>query len=750
MAPLQTTVQRSMAGGELAPALHLRADTTKYLTGLRRCRNFLVQRHGGIANRPGFRFIAHCKTDSITVSLMRYVSEIPGQSLLIEVGNAYFRFYLNGGLLTFDPATVDPWGIGVAYVIGDIVSSGGAYFYALKASTGVATTDATTWYPFTGTTFDLPSPFGADLPHWGQSGRTITLTHRDHVPYELINGGGLVSWILQPIVTGSLSAAPVGLALTPGGAGTRTFGYVITSTRAGGEESGPSAQVVNGACADPTNAAPNHLTWTVDPTAVEYSVYGDPAGNGIYGFVGTAASNSFKDPGIGPDFDVTPPQPTVRFAATGDYPDVSASFQQRRFFGYTNTFPDEISGSRTGLPSNFDLSSPLQDDDAVTFRIAGNNHNPVRHLLALKGLIALTGAGEWTITGGTPKGPITPSSLDADQQTYVGASSARPVIVGNAILYVQARGNTVHDLQFDQQVQGLGGRDLSLYAAHLFDGFTITDLDYAQTPQSIIWAIRSDGTLLGLTYLIDQGEAYLREADVWGWHRHDTGANGRFEHVCVVPEVDDDAVYVIVRRTIGGVFKRSIERLASRLILNVAADAFFMDAGLTYTGAPATTIAGLDHLEGQVVAVVGDGHVVFNGDPTAANAGDFTVTGGTLPTALPAAYSIIHAGLPIQFGEFETLDLDVQGTDVRDKQKRVGQLALFVEKSDVTFLAGPDSQTLVPAQLEDWEDPSLPYDGLVNLGLLSNFTPEGRVFVRHINPTPLTILGILPSVDLGG
>jgi hypothetical protein len=33
--PTQSTVQRSFAGGELAPALHARADTAKYVTGLR-------------------------------------------------------------------------------------------------------------------------------------------------------------------------------------------------------------------------------------------------------------------------------------------------------------------------------------------------------------------------------------------------------------------------------------------------------------------------------------------------------------------------------------------------------------------------------------------------------------------------------------------------------------------------------------------------------------------------------------------
>jgi hypothetical protein len=49
----ETLFQRAFAGGELAPSLAARADQTKYLTGLRTCRNWIVQRFGGVANRPG-------------------------------------------------------------------------------------------------------------------------------------------------------------------------------------------------------------------------------------------------------------------------------------------------------------------------------------------------------------------------------------------------------------------------------------------------------------------------------------------------------------------------------------------------------------------------------------------------------------------------------------------------------------------------------------------------------------------------
>lgn len=749
--PTASVMQRSFAGGELAPALAARADLAKYVSGLRTCRNFMVQRHGGVTNRPGFRYIGPCKTTSSDVMLLRYVSEVPGQSMLLEVGNAYIRFYLNGAALNVVLGSVAAWSNAVNYVIGDLVQNGGNVFYCLVPNINIATTDVTKWYPLPGTLFQLPNPFGADLPNWVQSSRTITLTHQLHAPYELINGGTTTSWVLRAVNTVSLIAAPTGFAVAPGGGGgTRTFGYVITAAAKDTyEESLQSAQVVHAGIGAPTPAAPDVLTWTPDAAAAENNIYCDPYGNGIYGFVGTAlaSAGTFKAVGQDPDFTVTPPLPTTLFAATGEYPNVAGYFQQRRFFAFTGHNPDAIYASRTGFPSNFGVSQPLQDDDALSFKIAGNNHNPIRHLLGLKTLVVLTDAGEWTVSGSTSLGssiasPLAPNNIIAQQQAYIGAGPAYPVIVGNAIIYVQARGSILYDLKFDEQVQGLGGRDLSLFSTHLFEGFSIAELDFAQNPNSIVWACRSDGTLLGLTYLPDQ--------EVWGWHRHDSGAACRFEHVCVVPEADQDTVYVITRRTINGGFVRYIEKLEKRLITTFNTDAFFVDAGLTYNGAPVTNVTGLGHLEGQIVAVVGDGTVVFNGDPASPNAAHFTVTGGTFPVAFGAAYSVIHVGIPIRFADLETLDLDVQGANLRDKQKRVGSVTLLLQDASRAFWAGPDSTRLIQYALKPYELPVNAFTGDAELNLTSAFNEYGRVFIRHTEPLPLTILGIIPNVEQGG
>lgn len=735
----QSVFQRSFAAGELAPVLHARADQVKYVTGLKTCRNFFVRREGGVSNRAGTRFTKACKTNSATVQLLRYQSEIAGESLLIENGNGYFRFYKNGAQVTITAPAA--WSAATTYVIGDLVLFGGVNYYSRLGNNLNNQPDVSPsfWYAMpAGNILELPSPFGANLPYWHQNGRVITLTHNLVGPHELIFVS-LTTWILRPVSTLPSIAGPTGLSFVAGGAGTRTYAYAVTAAATGTyEESlvGSSSSQTN--VAEPTEAAPHVLSWTAVAGAVEYYIYADPYANGIFGFIGTATGTSFRDMGFVPDFAVTPPIAQQPFAT--QFPAVSASYQQRRFFGNTPAQPDAIFGSKVGFPSNFSISSPLQDDDAITFRLTGVQHHPVRHLFGLRTLIAQTDGGAWTI--GQPKVPLVPGSIPADQETYIGVSAIRPIITGNRCIYTQKVGKAMFDLRFDQDVEGLGGKDLTIFAKHLFEGKSIRRIDFQLVPDSIVWAVRSDGVLLGLTY--------IPEHDVWGWHRHDTAQNATtaaFEDVCVVTEADGDAVYVIVQRTINAAVVRNIERLEDRDIVVFDTDAFFVDSGLSYSGAPATVFTGLGHLEGQVVAVVGDGDVVYNGDPAGASASSFTVTAGQI--TLAAAKSNVHIGLRY-FAELETLDLDVQGIDARDKPKRVGNFALLVDRSSRSFLAGPDSTKLKQVRAKPFDTVIDERTGQVEMAITSSFSKEGRIFIRHTDPLPLTILGVIPNVEVGG
>lgn len=723
----ESLIQRAFASGEIAPALHARADQVKYTTGLRTCKNFLVLKEGGVANRPGFRFVTEVKTSSVdSTFLFPFVGAVAGDSVLIEAGNGYLRFVHNGAAVALSAVTA--YDNAHAYVPGDLASSGGVNYWAKVATTGNAPPNATYWYAMPGTLLEIPHPFLTHRFNVSQNGNVLTLTHQDIAPQELVYGG-LTHWALTPVSTSPAIPTPQTLAVTQGtpGPGSRIASYVVTAAKAETYEESlaSAAATTTGAPQLGTEDAPNALTWAAVTGAAEYYVYADYFQNGIYGFIGTAQTNSFKDPGLVADVAITPPQARTPFVGAGNYPHVSATFQQRRFFASTANLPDGIWASRTGFPSNFSISSPLQDDDALTFRIDGSG--PVRWLVAAKTLIALTERGEWVI--GEPHQPLLPQGISTDQEAYIGAADKAPVVVGNSILYLQARGSVFRELVFDRQVEGWAGKDLTIFASHLFKGYTFYKFDYQQVPDSIVWAIRSDGTLLGLTYIPEQ--------DIWGWHRHDT--DGTFEDICVVPESGEDAVYAIVKRTIGGATKRYIERMASRVISEWDTDVFFVDAGLSYSGTAARTFTGLAHLNDKAVSVVADG---------AALTGPFTVSGGSV--TIPTAAEAVHIGLPFPDTEIELLDLDVQGSSIRSKRKRLASLTLLIDGSSRTFSAGPDRNNLRSFVPQAWESTDDAVSGQVDLNLTSHFSTDGRLVIRQLQPLPLTILGVIPDVELGG
>jgi len=728
----ESVIQRGFSGGELAPVMHARADSPRYVDGLRTCRNFLVLRHGAVANRPGFAFVNECKTTSSNVRLRRFVHSTPNESILVEVGVSYFRFYKNGALITLAGAAT-AWSAVTNYVPGDLVSEGGVNYYAKAASLNQVPPNATFWHPLTGLIYEVPHTYTTAglIGGWEQSGNVITITHRLHDPRELVYFSD-TNWVLRLAETVPATAAPTTLALVAGGAGTVQVAYVVTAAGLGTfEESLVSNVASDSTTATPTDAAPNVLTWDAPTDPVEeHYVYKDLGENGVFGFIGTArGAEEFRDTGLTPDYNITPPLDRTPFINADTRPHVATHYQQRRFYGGSNATPDAAHGSRIGFVNNFGISSPLQDDDSISFRIIGYQQQTIRHMRGLKQLLVFTDGGIHSV--GAPKVPLSPSNIPADQETYAGVDAdVPPVVIGTTAVYLQSRGSIVRDVRFDQEVEGLNGRDLTLFASHLFDGRTIECMDYAETPHSIVWCVRSDGVLLGLTY--------VREMDVWGWHRHDT--SGDFEQVCTIPEVDGDAVYCVVRRTIEGASARYIERLAKREIVTADFDeeCFFVDSGLSYSGAPADTFAGLDHLEGEDVVAVGDGSAVMVDGELAT----FTVTGGAV--TLPAEFSNVHIGLPI-VADFETLDLDVQGSAIRDKKKRVGSVVILVDKSSRSFLSGPDTASLTRYELGTFEAIADEHTGQIEVGLSTSWNEHGRVFIRQTDPLPLTILGILPN-----
>ncbi len=356
----------------------------------------------------------------------------------------------------------------------------------------------------------------------------------------------------------------------------------------------------------------------------------------------------------------------------------------------------------------------------------------------------LTSGAEWIVSGGSQSDAISPSAIKIDNEGYRGSAKVQPIVIGNAFLFAQNRGGIIRDAGYDITQSGYAGRDLTVLSRHLFDGRTIRAWAYAQSPHSIVWVVLDDGSLVSLTY--------MREHEVWAWTHHASGPEdeAKFEDVAVIPEGEEDTPYFIVRRTIGGQTKRYIERMRSRSFETIA-DAFFVDCGLTYEGAPATIMTGLDHLNGKGVVALADGNVVR--DLTVG-----AVTGG-VGVVLPHPASKVHVGLPMT-SMIQTLDLDlgnVQGLgSVQGRTKSVSEVTLRVERTRGIFVgdkdADRDSDRLVEYKqrsTEAWNEAIREYTGDIAITPHWDWNTHGRLIVKQFDPLPMTIQAIMPDVTVG-
>lgn len=109
----------------------------------------------------------------------------------------------------------------------------------------------------------------------------------------------------------------------------------------------------------------------------------------------------------------------------------------------------------------------------------------------------------------------------------------------------------------------------------------LTQMAVSREPDTRVWIVRADGQVL--VKLFDPAE------NVLGWSRVIT--DGVIESVAVLPGDDEDEVYFMVARTVGGNTVRYLEKLSS-VMLDDAADATQVDSFVQWSGAATTTIPG--------------------------------------------------------------------------------------------------------------------------------------------------------------
>ena len=205
--PSTRIYNRSFAGGELSPEMFGRIDDIKFQTGAAKLRNFIPTPQGPAENRPGTKYVATVKDSTKRTRLLPFTYSTT-QTMVLEFGQGYIRFHTQGS--TLQAGTPAAYNGATAYVVGDLVSSGGTNYYCIAATTGNAPPNATYWYPLPSSAYEIPSPYQeADLfsIHYVQSGDVLTLVHPNHAPRELRRLGA-TTWTLTTITFVAPVAVP--------------------------------------------------------------------------------------------------------------------------------------------------------------------------------------------------------------------------------------------------------------------------------------------------------------------------------------------------------------------------------------------------------------------------------------------------------------------------------------------------------------------------------------------------------------
>lgn len=415
------------------------------------------------------------------------------------------------------------------------------------------------------------------------------------------------------------------------------------------------------------------------------------------------------------------------WGSTDQYPGTVSYFQQRQIFAGSAGRPQTFWLSTTAGYTDYSVSVPVVDSDAANYTLASREVNEIRHAIDLTKLLLFTSGGVWVVQGNTD-GVITPAAINIKKQVNDGSNHLAPLVIGSEALYVLDKSNQIKSVGYSWQKDTYVGNDLTVMSSHFFQGHQIVSWAFQKVPFSCVWAVREDGVLLCMTYLAEQ--------EVVGWSQHET--DGLYEDVCCISEGNEDAVYLVVKRTINGVDRRFIERFASRNFTETK-DAYFVDCGLSYSGVPAITFSGLSHLEGETVSILADGSV----HPQK------TVLNGTV--TLDYAASTVHMGLPF-VATMETLDISVAQSSIVDRQKIVTKVTALVQET-AGLMVGSDAAHMIPHR------PPAPKnygDGLtlltdqVQIRISPTWSKGGNVFIQQAEPLPITVLALIPDVTMGG
>lgn len=769
-------IQPSFAAGELAPSLHARVDLAKYNIGLKRARNIMIHAHGGASNRPGLEFIGEVKDHSKRVRLLPFQFNTE-QTYIIEAGDQYMRFWMDGGQILDGDGT--PYEIVTPYIEADLrrikfVQSADvmtlthpSYETRDLSRTGHAnwSLDVVTFAPKIGTPTNLTVTQGgspgtttyeyAVTAYDDETGEeslaaTVTTntgngnlssTNYNSIDWDAVSGAsryyiykkknGVFGWIGQSETAGPFKddgiepdisdVAPPTTARNPFASAGQYPGAVTyhEQRRAfGGSYSRPqtvwltqAGRINNMNVSQPTQDD-DAITVTIASREVNEIRHLVSLGGAL--LLMTSGAEWSLDPGTQSDA-LTPAggtrlKPQSYFGSSHVPPIIIGNriiFVQEkgaivRDLGYSFE-----SDSFIGIDLSILANHLFAGHEIVEWAYAKAPHSIIYAIRDDGICLAFTYLREhevWAWSWFQTDGKFESVAVISEGQEDVPYFVVRRVIGGQVKRYIER----LHTRYFEDVRK----------CFFVDSGLTYDD------PKPITGVTATNPVVVTCTGhgFTDGDEVYISDIE---WTEKEPG---------VQPDQLNGKRYIVANAD------TDTFELTDEDGNPIDGTDFLPYVSGGYARKSVNTISGLDHLEGKEVAILADGNVMAQQ----------VVTNGTI--TLERAAAIVHVGLPYK-ADLITLPLELQPT-VQGKRKKVSKITLRVEKSRGLW-GGPGSGTendlveLKQRELEAWGEPIEPKTGDVELTINSLWDNEGSIWIQQRDPLPLTVLAIIPEVEIG-
>lgn len=738
----------SFNAGAVSPLMEARSDFQKYSSSSRTIENMFVTVQGPVLKRPGTKYIATAKSGSPRLLPFEFSTD---DAYVLETGNLYMRFYRNGGQIL---SGATPFEIVTTYATADLFNIKHAQadndMYLADGSNKpqiLTRADHDDW-----TIADVDYANGPFLPEnettttITPSGTTgsITLTASAAI-FQSASGASHVGslWAINQTrdnstITGSFSANGTSLS-TPSFTG--SYGFT-TSGNTGGtitlQRSTNNGTSWRSALTALTNTDFDNPAETEDDVAI-YRVVMSNYASGTPTFTFTITDDTNK--GV---VEITAVASTTSATATvitdlvstsattkwregywsdfRGWPTSVAFHQQRLVYGGSRSFPQALWFGKQNPDDYANFLEGTLDTSAFTAELPGQN--PIRWILSQDYLLIGTSGsvGKYGEQGKS----VTPTSPNYQEQTRHGSDNLSAILGGDSVLYIERGARKVREFGFSFQVDKYLSPDLTLLSPEITET-GITDIAFQLRPVPILWNVLADGDIATLTYQRDQS--------VVAWTKQNT--DGDFDSVTVISGDDEDEVWVSVDR---GGSANFIEQFQPQDWGTDQEDAWFVDSGLGYDSTPATTFSGLDHLNGDTVAVWADGTVQ---DSEVVASGSIT---------LDVESSVVAAGLPFT-AKLETLPIRADPQDMTLNKKIKRLWVDFYKTGDVSFGNGANSD-LTEVNFTQGSSFVAFQDLFTSTVKLKQFSfvyggmIKQTIYFESSKPSPLGIRAIVPEMEI--